>query len=121
MGYAVQKTGQYQTWVPTFTGFSADPTVSNARYSINGKQCHCYVFFTSGTSNASTFTMTLPAVCALVEVCSAITIEGATVAAGWARTRAASNIIDCFRTPGTTTWATSGNKNIYFEITFEIE
>lgn len=66
MAYAVQKApAAYSTgtWVPTWAGFSADPTVT-ARYILIGKLCFFWVTATGhGTSNATTAngkTMTLP-------------------------------------------------------------
>lgn len=47
-------------WVPSFTGFSANPTNVVARYIKQGKLCHIAWTMTAGTSNATTFTMSLP-------------------------------------------------------------
>lgn len=53
--------GDYQTWTPTFTGFSVIPSGYIARYTVKGKTCFAeYRKGTAGTSNATTFTMTLP-------------------------------------------------------------
>lgn len=50
----------YTGYTPTFTGFSVNPTVT-ARYFQLGKFVHVYINASvHGTSNATTFTMTLP-------------------------------------------------------------
>lgn len=53
--------GQWQPWNPTFTGFSANPTVGSARWTQIG-QTICVNLYHSGagTSNATTLTTKLP-------------------------------------------------------------
>lgn len=54
-------------WTPTLTGFSADPT--NTRYLFRIMHKYCIVDFrqtTSGTSNATTFTTTIPVAAATI-------------------------------------------------------
>lgn len=48
-------------WSPTFSGFSASPSVAYAQFSITGGFVHAF-FRTngSGTSNSTSFTMSLP-------------------------------------------------------------
>jgi hypothetical protein len=43
-------------WTPTYTGFSADPT-GTANWSINGSTVHIRLGFTTGTSDATTMTV----------------------------------------------------------------
>lgn len=46
-------------WTPGYTGFSSNPTSTYARYMVLGKLCIVtYLINASGTSNASTFTIT---------------------------------------------------------------
>lgn len=53
--------GVWTAWVPTFTGFSADPANGVYYYTQIGKLVICTVAMpTNGTSNATTFTMTAP-------------------------------------------------------------
>jgi len=53
-------------WTPTFTGFSADPSGVH-RYTKVGKFVTLYIRHnTSGTSNATTFTITLPVTAATI-------------------------------------------------------
>lgn len=56
--------GAWKTWTPVFTGFSVDPIVNSARYIEIGKLVIVHLNTGNGTSNATTFTMTLPIVAA---------------------------------------------------------
>lgn len=50
------------TFTPGFTGFSASPSANTAQYAITGNLVALQLSFTTGTSNATTFTITgLPA------------------------------------------------------------
>lgn len=49
----------YHNWIPGYTGFSVDPTVTSAMFSISGGFAHVvYIQNASGTSNATGFTIT---------------------------------------------------------------
>lgn len=50
----------WTAWVPTFAGFSVDPAIVSARYFQVGKLVWFYINMGQGTSNATTFTFTLP-------------------------------------------------------------
>lgn len=51
----------WSTWTPTWAGFSAAPTLDYARYIRIGKLVVCQIRTSAnGTSNANTFTLTLP-------------------------------------------------------------
>lgn len=56
------------TWVPTgFTGFSANPSSPFAWWSVQNGICDiAFSFFSVGTSNAGTFTLTAPIACSLL-------------------------------------------------------
>lgn len=53
---------QWFDYTPVFTGFSSDPGVTQAKFSINGRTCHTMLLLTVGTSNAVGFAVTLPVV-----------------------------------------------------------
>ncbi len=46
------------SFVPTFTGFSADPVSALIRFTLSGNIVMMNLLFTNGTSNATTFTIT---------------------------------------------------------------
>ena len=76
----------------------------------------------SGTSNATTLTVTLPFNAKdQVNAPVSVGIDNGTGQYSYVRTRAGSNILDAFRTITTITWTGSGNKNITFNFTYEIE
>jgi hypothetical protein len=59
--YSGDLLGEWKTWTPTFTGFSASPSGYEARYIKIGKTvCVQYIPSTYGTSNSGTFYITLP-------------------------------------------------------------
>lgn len=53
--------GHWHPWVPGFTGFSADPTMTTARWTQIGRLIQIAIDMTTGTSNATSFTITGPA------------------------------------------------------------
>lgn len=121
MGHVAQSIGQIGTWIPTWTGFSADPTNVVASYSLNGKLCTVTLFATAGTSNATTTTVTLPFTASTTQINYLFSVDNGTNQVGsYCRTRLNSTIMDCYRTPATATWTASGNKNVYFTFTYII-
>lgn len=85
--------------------------------------CTVSILTGNGTSNATTFTITLPFIAKTQGLTrpSAITVDAGTSASGWCSTRSGSNILDCYRTPATLTWTSSGNKAINTSFTYEID
>ena len=123
MGYSAQSLGQYTAWSPTFTGFSADPTAVTARYTLAGKMCHCYFSMTAGTSNATTFTMTLPFAAANTSVqINLIRItDNAIRAVGEIQTAVNSNVATIKASiTSATLFTASGSKACVGTFTFEI-
>jgi hypothetical protein len=118
------------SWIPFTTtpgGFSVNPTYTRTDYFRVGKICTArFLVAASGTSSATTTTLTIPFTSA--EVSSVVVgpiVNGGAVATtpGIVRTRSASATIDCFRNTdaGTTLWTASNTKNHgSFSITFRI-
>ena|SRR3990167_3671024 len=110
------------TYVPTFTGFSVAPTVA-ARFALNGRVCFVTHYVSgAGTSNATTFTVTLPL--NAVEIAffpTAISVDnGAEGATGRAGTAASSNILELRKSAGDPTWTASGDKYTYLSIFYRV-
>lgn len=125
MGFATQSTGRTRTdWMPTFTGFSATPTITAARYTINGKWVDLHLRMDPTTSNATTFMLTLPFAAANTAVQTfvvAVVNNGAFQAsAGKLNTRVNSNIADVFLTITSGAFTASGTKAVTCSITYEI-
>lgn len=122
MGYAVQSVGQWQDWTPVFTGFSVDPPGSG-RYSLVGKICHVYwTPSAAGTSNATTFTMTLPFAAAntVSQIEGQIVENGGTIQQGRVSTAANSNILTVGSTVAGAAWTASGGKSARICFSYEI-
>lgn len=113
-----------QSWTPTFTGFSVDPTIAHARYTTIGKTCTIWLRATGGTSNATTFTFTLPfTVSANITTDNSFPIRaqdnsvlGATP--GLARISASSNVVSLDTNYNSGAWTASGGKGVICSFSF---
>lgn len=116
--------GNYTTWTPGFTGFSANPGSVDATYYQNGKFAHIRMSATSGTSNATSFTITgLPVaprtavnIIGLVQNAGATLVGRMDIAAGGTTITLYANA-----TGAGGSWTASGNKNAYLNIFFETQ
>ena len=113
----------WQTWVPTYTGFSADPSTITARYILIGKLCTVHLFAAgAGTSNATTFTVTLPFAAAntSIQYHHILAVDNGVVSTGRLALAVNSNIVTLSKAITGTAWTASGTKNADFTITYEI-
>lgn len=119
----------YINFAPSFTGFSVAPTVNtgDCRYKMLSRNtCH-FIFYPSnlGTSNATTFTITLPFASANVGGIGGQTYivhvynNGAS-ATGVMRTRLNSNIADVYMA-GFGTFTASSGKSLMCSIVYQTE
>jgi hypothetical protein len=112
-------------YTTTFTGVTGAVTTSAAKYVLRGKLCTVHLVATA-TSNANTFTLTLPFAAAntYIQTFPVIVINnGATASApGKLNTRANSNIADMYLTVNglATAWTTSAAKGVAMIITYMI-
>ena len=127
MGYSVQSIGKYTTYTPTYSGCSVDPTVAEARYTLNGKMCTVTIRNSAvGTSNATSKTITLPFAAADTgtQVGYIVCTDNNTNRHGIIRTQVNSNVANLFLTNSTgvvlSAWTASGNWNCQFTFTYEI-
>ncbi len=118
--------GSWKTWTPVFTGFSSDPVVTYARYTIVGKMVTAAMQTGNGTSNATTFTVTLPVAAASAGkqflTIGQVTNNGAfQTAPGLMKTNTNSATADVFRNgdQGATAWTNAGGKKVNFIVTYE--
>lgn len=121
----VNEVGSWIPYTPIWSGFAVDPTITRADYFRQGKTCTARVLINgSGTSNATTFTVTIPFTCAEVTYANTIlVVNGGTLQTtpGLAATRVGQNTVDMYRTNDiTTTWTNTGNKRATLLITFRI-
>lgn len=110
-----QSTG---TWTPSWTGFSANPTVGVAKYVISGNVCTVWLYAPAGTSNGTTLTVTLPFAAIdgnLRQVVGAINNGGN--ALGLVTTTAGSNVLTCYvvnsLTAAAGAWTASSTKTVF--------
>lgn len=115
----------YGTWVPTFVGFSADPTDVICRYSLIGKVCIASVYMgTSGTSNATNFTMTAPLTSANIAGNSWINqtyyLDNSAAGSGGIATIAANSTTITLLKASAANWTASGGKRASFIFVYEV-
>ena len=116
--------GAWKTWTPTFGGFSVDPSSVIARYTQVGKAVSVWVSMGNGTSNATTFTMTLPLAAdsagrryhALAQVVNNGSF-GSTP--GLLKTIVSSTTADLYLDGAQTAWTNVGGKRANFSFTYE--
>lgn len=115
--------GQWYDWVPTWTGFSVNPTTTVARYCVIGKLCTIYLRAVGGgTSNATTTTVTLPfatpntasnqMVFAIQAVNAGVVVGATGTTTAVIQTRSNSNIADLFTSFASAAWTASGTKGV---------
>jgi hypothetical protein len=114
----------YSAYTPSWTGFSANPTVT-ARYFQNGKFVHVYMTASGhGTSNATTLTVTLPFTAANT-VNQYVPIAGYNnngsrgAIAGLGVIGANTNIMTCYINMQSGTWSSSSSKSISCSFEYE--
>jgi hypothetical protein len=118
----VTQANSTSTWIPTFAGFSADPTAISARYVLNGKWCTVSLTMTAGTSNATTMTVTLPFAALGIVTHNPIVVNSGTSQTGRIVTAAGSNILTCTATPASGAFTATGAKNVFLAgFTYEIQ
>lgn len=119
---------QFFNWTPTIGGFSSDPT-GGYRFKVSGNTCHLIINQTGdGTSNATTFTISLP----VSAKAGSETSWGAcgfsrdngialTTPSGWRiEPTSSTSVMSIFKDSATGTWTASGAKRTrvvaYYEI-----
>lgn len=110
----------WTTWTPTFGGFSANPTVV-ATYMQLGKMVSVRLNTTgAGTSNATTFTLTLPvAAKSTVNFMGIYAINAGSAVSARGKTNASSTTLDLYTDAAGSAWTNSGNKYCDLYLTYE--
>ena len=121
MTQIIRTLGNFLAYIPSYGGFSADPSSVTARYVVIGKLCTVYVRAIAGTSNATTFTITLPIAAAntAIQGFAVIVTDNSINAIGRFATRVNSTTVDIYPSATATAWTNSGSKNCSFCITYE--
>lgn len=111
----------YFNFTPTFTGFSADPSISRAVFRVVGTMCFVHLNLGNGTSNATSFTLTVPIATANVSGINntffspGIDNSVALTSPCALRTTQGSTTVNVYKNAdlGATTWTASGSKSVY--------
>lgn len=114
--------GAWKTWTPAYTGFSVNPTGVTARYARTGRKVTAKFLATAGTSNATTFTVTLPVVAReAVDIALGQANDNGTPSAVPCMVvpRAASAIADVYKDLTAASWTNANGKMCNFVITYE--
>lgn len=117
----VAEVGSWIPWTPTFTGFSADPSGVNAEYFRVGNKVDIRISMSAGTSNATTYTFTLPFNSAIGQQFISPVMNNGTFAAGRITMAASSNILTLFATAAGGAFTASGNKASPLNLTYKCE
>ncbi len=109
------KAEAWGSWTPSFGGFSVSPTVTFSNYTQLGKTVLFEMDLSGGTSNATTFTITLPVAAkrAVSILCSVVDAGSSKTTPGRIVTTAGSTSASVFSDAGIGTWTASGAKNLY--------
>jgi hypothetical protein len=119
----------FQTWNPTLTGFSANPTSCVYRYVLIGKLCTLFIRqATPGTSNGTGFTITLPFTAAAIAnmawwVATAGNTDNGVLlsGAGAAYIASGGTVLNLFSNAAAGSWTASGTKGCFgMGITYEV-
>ncbi len=115
----------YIKYTPTLTGFSVNPTTINNYFFVQGRVCFVSGFNSGGTSNATTFTATLPITASAFgnSVYSWARVQdNGTFATtpGMARIDTAGSVINLFKDQNGAAFTASGTKSGFWEIFYYI-
>ncbi len=118
---------RFMNYTPTLTGFSADPTNTVNRFVMDGKKVTAFIRQAStGTSNATTFTITLPITAATITNArwsghATVTDNSVTQATpGYMRVISGGAGISVFKDSAETVWTGSGGKALSVgQVTYE--
>lgn len=108
----------WSTHSSTITGFSGTPTQDIAYMTI-GKTMYVRVLIT-GTSNATTFTFTIPSNAKVVQYFRGQGTSNGTKLDGTCATRAASNVVDVYSNPNESAFNASGTKALNITMIIEL-
>lgn len=124
--HVVAEVGSWVTYTPVWTGLSADPVMSEAKYWRTGKNCIVqWRSGTDGTSNATTKTITFPfnaySVIQFASVTSVRNNGTTQTGPGYLQTRANSNVVDLFRDAQSLAWTASGGFRASGTVIYQVE
>lgn len=122
----VGEVGSWIPYTPTLTGFSANPTLDRSMYFRIGKMVEVQIHASaSGTSNATTKTITLPFIASGASqagiVASIVNSGVNSTSPGSVISRVDSDVADVYRTVASLAWTASGNARFGFSFTYVMQ
>ncbi len=115
--------GRWQPWLPSYTGFSVNPSTVTARWTQLGQTVFLnYDNISDGTSNSVNFTMTAPIKANNSSILGPVRVKDNGVSAsapGAVGLSQNSTTITVYRDFNLTTWTNTGSKNGRFAISYE--
>jgi hypothetical protein len=116
--------GLWQDFDPVFTGFSANPSVTIAKWTQVGRIIHVRFLTVAGTSNATTTTITFPADAGttIQSVSLAVNVDNSASKTTPSRldTRTDSSTFDLYSDSAGGNWTSSGTKNASGNFFYEV-
>jgi len=110
-------------WTIVFTGFSVDPSTPVSRFFVDGTRCFLKIAMGNGTSNATTFYVSLPITAATIANASwramCQTQDNGTFTPGFAVIASAATTIDLRKDATGSVFTNSGNKSAYLQMAYE--
>lgn len=104
---------QIGTWSPSHTGYSVNPSGGTTEYTLDSNGiCTVWMYQTSGTSNLTTTTFTLPFAAKYTLAYCPNVVNAGNNATGLINTTAGSNIVNAYATGAGGTWTASGGKRV---------
>lgn len=113
-------------WAPTYTGFSSVPSTIVAQFQIIGDTCLINVTSNNGTSNANTFTISLPITSATISNMAwrvmIASVDNGTAGTGSDYGTVGSNAtaVTLAHNDNNAGWTTSGSKGASFQMAYRI-
>lgn len=112
------------SWIPTWTGFSADPTSVSATYILIGKFCWVSLTGVAGTSNSTALTVTLPFTSKYTRPGISLGLTSNNTSSfsdGRGDLAASSSVLTCYIAQAATAFTNSGAKMVRLNFGYEIE
>lgn len=109
----------WSSWTPAVTGFSVNPSTLTGSVCENGEHITVRITAATGTSNATTFTITnLPYAAEEVSHHVCIVVNNGTQQAGMCTTGVGSSVLTIYANPASGAFTASGIKSAFITITY---
>jgi len=116
---------RFLVYAAQLTGFSVNPSTIISRYQISGMRIHMEISASTGTSNATTFTISLPMIAKTLTSYNALAIvyainNGIEGLANYASISSGASVINMSNSDSFTGWTASGAKGSILQMFYEL-